>query len=60
MLLEDIQVLDPFCVYQNIPVLFLIYNVVLPYQGIDSILEISYVSVLDNLKRYLHQTSHTV
>ena len=54
MLLEDIQVLDPFCVYQNIAVPFLIYSAVLPYQGIDSILEIFYVSVLDSLKMWLH------
>ena len=60
MLLEDIQVLDPFYVYQNIAVLFLFYSVVLPYLETGNILEISCVSVLDNLKMCFHQTSHTV
>jgi hypothetical protein len=41
MLLEDIQVLDPFYVYQNIAASFLIYSVVLPYLGTGNILEIS-------------------
>ena len=58
MLLEDILELDPVCVYQNISVPFLIYNVVLLYLGTNSILEIYCESVLDNLKMYLHQTSH--
>ncbi len=39
---------------------FLICNaIVLPCPGTDSIWEIFYESVLDNLKRYFHQTSHT-
>jgi hypothetical protein len=54
MLLEDIQESDPLCVYQNIAVFFLIYSVVLLYQGIDSILETFYVSVLGSLKMWLH------
>ena len=58
MQLEDIQGSDPLCVYQNIPVLFLIYNVVLPYPRIDSIWEIFYVSVLNSQEMYFHQTSH--
>jgi hypothetical protein len=45
MLLEDIPVSDPFCVYQNIPVPFLICDAVLPYQGRGNILEIFYESV---------------
>jgi hypothetical protein len=60
MQLEDIQESDPVCVYQSISVLFLIYDAVLLYPGIGNILEIFYVSVLDNPKRYFHQTNHTV
>jgi hypothetical protein len=48
MLLEDTPESDPFCVDQNIAVLFLIYSVVLLYPETDNILEIFYVSVLDN------------
>ena len=48
MLLEDIQESDLFCVYQNIAVPFLICNVVLLYQGIDNILVIFYVFVLES------------
>ena len=48
MLLEDILESDPFCVDQNIAVPFLIYSAVLPYPETDNILEIFYVSVLDN------------
>jgi len=58
MLLEDILESDPFCVCQNIAVPFLIYSVVLLYPEIYNSLEISCVSVLGNLKRYFHQTSH--
>ena len=39
---------------------FLICNVVLLYPGIDSILEIFYVSVLDSLKMCFHQTNQIV
>jgi hypothetical protein len=60
MLLEDTPESDLFCIYQNIPVPFLIYNVVLLYQGIGSIWEIFYEPVSDNLKMCFHQTSHTV
>ncbi|HET9773361.1 MAG TPA: hypothetical protein VFP25_00100 [Nitrososphaeraceae archaeon] len=60
MLLEDILELDSVCVYQNISVPFLICDAVLPYQETDNILETFYESVLGNLKRYFHQTSHTV
>ncbi|HSF50953.1 MAG TPA: hypothetical protein VLA74_09365 [Nitrososphaeraceae archaeon] len=49
---------DHFCVDQNISVPSVICSVVLPYPGTDSILEIFYESVLDNLKRYFGQTSH--
>ena len=53
MLLEDILESDLFCVYQNIAVPFLIYSAVLPYPaGRGNILEIFYVSVLDNLKMW--------
>jgi hypothetical protein len=48
MLLEDTPESDPFCVDQNIAVLFLIYSVVLLYPETDNILEIFYVFVLDN------------
>jgi hypothetical protein len=54
MLLVDIQESDHFYVYQNTAVPFLIYNVVLLYQGTGNILEIFYVSVLDSLKMWLH------
>ena len=60
MLLVDIQESDHFYVYQNTAVPFLIYNVVLLYQGTGNILEIFYVSVLDSLKMCFHQTSQTV
>ena len=50
MLLEDILESNIFIVSQNIAVPFLICSVVLLYPGIDNILEISYVSVLDNLR----------
>ena len=60
MLLEDIQALDPFYVYQNITVLFLICSVVLPYLETVNILEISCVSVLNSQEMYFHQTSHIV
>ena len=60
MLLEDILELDPVCVYQNIPVPYVICSAVLPCQGTSNILEISCVSVLDNQERCFHQTSHTV
>jgi hypothetical protein len=58
--LEDILESNYLYCRQNIVEHFLIYGVVLPYPGIDSILEISYVSVSDNLKMYLHQTSRIV
>jgi hypothetical protein len=60
MQLEDIQESNHFCVDQNISVLFLIYDAVLLYPETDNTLEIFCVSVLDNLERCLHQTSHTV
>jgi len=58
--LEDILELDPVCVYQNIPVPYVICSVVLLYPETDNILEISCVSVLDNQEMCFHQTSHTV
>jgi hypothetical protein len=57
MLLEDILELDSVCVYQNIPVPFLICDAVLLYPETDSILETFCVSVSDNLKMCFHQTS---
>jgi len=59
MLLEDILELDSVCVYQNISVPYLICSAVLLYPETDNILETFYESVLGNLKRYFHQTSHT-
>jgi hypothetical protein len=58
--LEDILESDPLYVYQNISVPSVIYSAVLLYPGTGNILEISSVSVLDNLKMCFHQTSHTV
>ena len=60
MQLEDILESNYLYCQQNISVPFLICNVVLPYPGTDNILEIFYEFVLDNLKMYFHQTSHTV
>ncbi len=60
MQLEDILGSNYLYCQQNIVVPFLICNVVLPYPGTDSILEIFYEFVLGNPKKYSHQTSHPV
>jgi len=54
MLLEDTLESNYLYSRQNIAVLFLICNAVLPYQGTDSIWEIFCEYVLDNLEMYLH------
>ena len=58
--MEDILELNYLYCQQNIAVSLLICSVVLPYQGTGNILEISCVFVLGSLKKFVHQTNHTV